>query len=41
MTDVNPYDVEDYIKELQEKNKKNYVFNTITEKSLNWQDIEY
>ena len=31
----------DYIKELQEKNKKHYVFNTITQKSLNWQDIEY
>ena len=31
----------DYIKELQVKNSKNYVFNTITEKSLNWQDIIY
>ena len=31
----------DYIKELQDKNSKNYVFNNITEKSLNWQDIIY
>ena len=31
----------EYIKQLQEKNNKNYVFNSITQKSLNWQDIEY
>ena len=31
----------EYIKQLQEKNNKNYVFNSITQKSINWQDIEY
>jgi hypothetical protein len=31
----------DYIKELQNKNSNKYVFNSITEKSINWQGIEY
>ena len=31
----------EYIKELQDKNSNKYVFNSITQKSLNWQDIKY
>ena len=31
----------EYIKELQDKNSNKYVFNSITEKSINWQGIEY
>ena len=30
-----------YIKQIQEKNSKNYIFNSITQKSINWQSIEY
>ena len=30
-----------YIKELQDKNSNKYVFNSITQKSINWQSIEY
>jgi hypothetical protein len=31
----------DYIKELQEKNTKNYEVNSITQKSINWKNIDY
>jgi len=31
----------DYVNNLIEMNKKNYVYNPVTEKTLNWQDIEY
>lgn len=31
----------DYINHLIEINKKNYVINAITKKSINWQDIQY
>ena len=31
----------DYVNNLIEMNKKNYAYHPVTEKTINWQDIEY
>jgi hypothetical protein len=31
----------DYVNKLMQLNRKNYVYNSITEKSINWQSIDY
>ena len=31
----------EYVNQLKFNNNKNYVYNSITQKSINWKDIEY